>query len=350
MLDAVAAPQGRSLSESLTVLFTVLAVVVAVPAAFANYAMVDPATAKEAYATVVTILNGILPVLVAACLMPFRGLFPLGAALLAGFGPLAALHTGGGIESIVRGKNDLELGFGLSLIAGMLLLCAAGTAITALAGRGDLRSDRRRAVLWGLAGSALAIVQLIGLWLPWSRKTVEWTKDGDRISSTKECCTLFTEDSLLSPSVLTVVSAILAAMVLVLALCLVSRPSAVGLIIGVGCFYLVDVQSSAAGWLLVHSGQEELRSLMGLSPAKFAEYQPNVEYSLLPGMWISAVGVVLIFLSAPARMLARGGAEPGHHVAPAVQLYGIERPYPGTPPTQAEYRQMPAEPGSSGHL
>ncbi|GAB3655787.1 hypothetical protein GCM10027589_15110 [Actinocorallia lasiicapitis] len=330
MLDAIAQVRERSLSESLTIGFTVLALVVTVLAVFADYA--EATTSMPAVTIVVMSLNEMLIALIAACLMPFRSLFPLGAALIVTFGPLRALDAAGPIEKVLRGRADVTPSFGLSLIVAVLVSCAAATAITALRGRGELRCRRRGVFLWGMIGSVLVTVELIGLWMPWLRSTVEWTRNGRRVTSVKECCALFSDDTPLSRSVMTVVGAVVAAAFLAVAFRLLSRLTAAGLIIGIGGSYLIDLINATVIWLSARSGQERGQAFLNASPEKIAKYQPHLEFAPLPGLWISAAGVLLIILTVFTPTLTRPNTDPDldarRDADPPAAPYPVERPRP----------------------
>ncbi|GAA3212324.1 hypothetical protein [Actinocorallia longicatena] len=331
MLNVPLAPRERSLSESTAAMLAMLAAVVLVAANVADFLSGDRATATVAWVDGLG-FHQVLPMLVAACLMPVRSLFPLGAAITIGYGPLRALDAAGRIEAIARGGHEeFALGAGLALIAGALLLCATGCSVAALAGHGELRRSRRWAVLWAAAGGLLALVQLVGLWLPWTRVSVEMTRDERRVVKAHECCTMFTSDGTLSSNVLTVAGTVLAAVVLTLALCLLSRAAAAGMIIGVGAFYLRDVLASGSTWLMARVAQKEVLAEMGAGPEELEKYRPEVSVTLLPGMWISTAGVGLIVLAAVARTVTRAAPEepPEELTGPVIDPYGIERPHPG---------------------
>ena len=189
----------------------------------------------------------------------------------------------------------------------MLLVAAAVTAFAALARDGRLRSaGGGGGASWAVTGVCLALLGLLGEWLPWIRMTTTWTQDGERVSNHLDCCTLFREDVGLPVSVSMVLAALVAAGMLVLAASTGSRDVAAGLALGVAGWLLPDVLDGVVQHLTwVPDNPEELRRAWDYDVESFRLLEFAGSQSLLPGMWITLTALVGMLLFAVG--LARRG-------------------------------------------
>ncbi|WP_106401735.1 hypothetical protein [Actinocorallia populi] len=245
-------------------------------------------------------------VVAAAGMMPFRRTFGVAAGLVVAYAPFAWSNAVGDIEFALSGQGGMGPGFVVLRTAHVLLVMAAVAAFAALA-RGGWPRSAGGGPSWAVAGACLALLGLLGEWLPWVRTTTTWSQDGERVSDHLDCCTLFKEEVGLPASVSAVAAALVAAGMLALAAFTARRDVSAGLALGVACWLLPDILSSTAQQLTWEPGDPEtLRQAWEYDVESFRLLEATESQSLLPGMWITTVSVVGMLLFAAGRARRTG--------------------------------------------
>jgi hypothetical protein len=198
-------------------------------------------------------------------------------------------------------------GFYSGIVSAVLALAAAVCAAIALRRSGDLRlAPARSSSLWAVVALLSVAAWIIGTWLPWQKQVLTATVNGTAKAVTYgPCCSLSKEPA--QWAVQAAATALLIAVVCLVAVCLRSASTSTGILLAACIFSASDVMT--VPWSKPYA-LAELAPGLNVTEDQLRQADAVVALHHLPGVWITAAASLGLLLLAVAQGIHAASTAP----------------------------------------